>query len=91
MSNKMYDFLKWFSIIFVPALMTLVAGLTLIWGFKYGSEIEATIGVFGTFLGAIIGKSAIDYNNAQTKEFTVADAERLREEQPELFEEEGEN
>ena len=61
MSDKLYDFLKWVAILFLPALSTLVAVVFKIWELPYGSEIAATITAVGTFLGAILGVSHIQY------------------------------
>ena len=62
MSNKMFDVLKWCSILFIPALATLYKGLAVIWGLPFADEIPQTLIVIDTFLGAILGISTIDYN-----------------------------
>lgn len=61
LSNKMYDFLKWVAILFLPALSTLVAVVFKIWDLPCGPEIAATITAVATFLGAILGVSHIQY------------------------------
>lgn len=61
MSNKVFDFLKWIAILFLPALATLVAVVFKIWDLPYGPEISATITAVATFLGAILGVSHIQY------------------------------
>lgn len=58
MSNKVYDVLKYIAIIGIPALVTLVLGITEIWGLPYGAEIGATISAVGVFLGALLGISS---------------------------------
>lgn len=65
MSDKLYDFLKWVAILFLPALSTLVAVVFKIWELPYGSEIAATITAVGTFLGAILGVSHIQYKKGE--------------------------
>lgn len=60
--DKAYNVLKWICIILLPALATLWFALGKIWGFPYLAEIEATIVAIDTFLGAILGISAINYN-----------------------------
>lgn len=59
--DKVYNVLKWICIILLPALATLWFALGKIWGFPYLAEIEATIVAIDTFLGAVLGISAINY------------------------------
>lgn len=61
MSNKVYDVLKWIVIIVLPALSTLAAALTVIWGFPYGDKIVRTISVVTTFLGTVLMISSMQY------------------------------
>lgn len=60
LSNKMYNILKWFLIIFVPALITLIGALGKIYSFDT-ETIILTISTIATFLGAITGISNINY------------------------------
>ena len=60
--DKVYNVLKWICIILLPALATLWFALGKIWGFPYLAELEATIVAIDTFLGAILGISAINYS-----------------------------
>ncbi len=60
--NKIYDVLKWITIVFLPALGTLYFALSGIWGFPYGEQIVGTITAIIAFLGALIGISTIQYN-----------------------------
>ena len=91
MNSKTYDFLKDCALIYICAVGILYLALADIWGLPYGTEVMATCTALSTFVGTVIKLDNKKYNNNQVKEFTLADAERLREEQPELFEEEGEN
>lgn len=61
MSNKMYDILKWIAQIVFPAMATLYATVSMIWGFPFGEEIVGTISAIDVFLGAILGVSAAKY------------------------------
>lgn len=65
MSNKVYDVLKWITLIFLPALTTLVG--VVLNSFNVGcTEIVLTImTAITTFLGAILGISNINYNNKE--------------------------
>ena len=60
--NKVYDVLKWITMIVLPAIGACYFGLAKIWGFPYGEEIVGTIAVICTFLGTLIGISTKQYN-----------------------------
>lgn len=60
--NKLYDILKWVTMIFLPAIGTLYFALSGIWGFPYAEQIIGTITAIDTFLGTILGISTIAYN-----------------------------
>jgi len=60
--DKVYDWLKWFVVIVLPAFGALWAGLAEIWSLPYPSEIPATVTVACTFLGAILCISTAQYN-----------------------------
>lgn len=62
MSNKIYDVLKTICTIVLPALATLYASLSSIWGFPYTEQIVATITAIDLFIGAIIGISSAHYS-----------------------------
>lgn len=61
MSNKVYDVLKWIVIIVLPALATLYAALSGIWGFPYAEQVPATITAVDTFLGVVLMISSAQY------------------------------
>lgn len=66
MSNKVYDILKIVAIVVLPLIQVLYAGLSKIWGFSFGTEIDQTIqlivGALNTILGLALVKSSSDYN-----------------------------
>jgi hypothetical protein len=62
LNNRVYDILKWVSLVCLPALGTLYFALAGIWGFPYGEQIVGTIMAIDTFLGALLGISSIQYN-----------------------------
>ena len=66
MSNKTYDILKIVAIIVLPSIQTLYVGLSQIWGFGFGEQINATIqliiGAINVILGAALVKSSADYH-----------------------------
>ena len=61
LNDKVYDILKWFAILFLPALAVLVKTIFAIWQIPYGDEISTTIMALDVFLGAILGISSIQY------------------------------
>lgn len=62
MSNKVYDILKWISLVFLPALITFV-GVVLNVLEVGNAEVILTIAVaFNTFLGSLLGISNVNYN-----------------------------
>ena len=61
MSNKVYDILKWTTLVFLPALTTFV-GVILNCFEVPGTEIILTIMVgFTTFMGSLLGLSSLNY------------------------------
>lgn len=60
--DKVYDVLKWITLIVLPAIASLYFGLAQIWGFPYGEQVVGTIAVVCTFLGTILGISSANYN-----------------------------
>lgn len=65
-SNRVYDVLKWITILVLPGLGTLYFALATIWGFPYGEQITGTISAVVTFLGAILGISSAQYKKKIT-------------------------
>lgn len=62
LNNKVYDVLKWITIVFLPALITFAGVVMNALNFEY-TQIVLTIAVaFDTFLGSILGLSTISYN-----------------------------
>lgn len=60
--SKIYDVLKWVTMIVLPALATAYVGLSGIWGFPYASEVAKTTTIICTLLGSILGISTAEYN-----------------------------
>lgn len=62
LNDGLYFWLKWLCIIVLPALASLVVGLSRIWDFEVlGSNIAATITLIATFLGTILCISNYNY------------------------------
>lgn len=66
MSNKLYDVLKWITMVFLPAIATLYLALAGIWGFPFGEQIVGTITAITTFLGVCLEISSAQYKNKPT-------------------------
>lgn len=61
--DKIYNVLKWILMIVIPAFITLLTTLTMVWGWNIPLEaIVTTISAVATFLGAIVGISTKTYN-----------------------------
>ena len=60
-NSKVYDILKWITMVALPAITTLWLTLATIWGFPYAEPIGATLGAITVFLGALLGISSIQY------------------------------
>lgn len=68
--SKVYDVLKWITMVGLPALTMLWLALANIWGFPYAEAIGATLAAITTFMGALLGISSVQYakQNAIEKE-----------------------
>lgn len=64
MSNKVYDVLKWITLVALPALTALWLTLANIWGFPYAEAIGATLAAITTFIGALLGVSSLQYKRS---------------------------
>ena len=60
--DKLYDILKWITMIVLPALATAYVGLAAIWGWPFAAEVAKTTAVICTLLGALLGISTAQYN-----------------------------
>ena len=62
LSGKVYEILKWLSIICLPAIAVLISSLGQIWGWADADKITLTINAVALCIGAIIGISTYQYN-----------------------------
>jgi len=60
-NSKWYDFLKYFALIFIPALVVLLNTIGQIWNLEHIHQITATIAAVGVFLGALLQISSAKY------------------------------
>lgn len=63
--DKVYNVLKWLTMIVLPALATLYFALSGIWGFPYGEQVVGTITALVTFFGVVLGVSTAQYNKSK--------------------------
>lgn len=61
-SNVTYDRLKWVALIALPSLSVLYLALAALWHLPKPQEVAGTIMAIDTFLGALLGISAKNYN-----------------------------
>ena len=67
-NSKVYDVLKWVTMVCLPAVTTLWLTLASIWHFPYAEPIGATLGAITVFLGALLGIGSIQYAKQIEKE-----------------------
>ena len=63
--NKVYDVLKWISLIALDALGVCYKTLSTIWGWPYGEQVLATCAAVSLLIGALIGISTAQYNSKE--------------------------
>ena len=61
LSNQTYNTLRWIAQILLPALATLYLALAALWGFPHTEAVVGTITALDTFLGALLGLAAKNY------------------------------
>lgn len=67
LNSPVYDKLKFFAQILLPALGTLYFALAGIWGLPHAEEIVGTIVALDTFLGVVLKISSDAYNKSDEK------------------------
>ena len=63
--DSVYDVLKWFTMVVLPAIATAYVGLSAVWGWPYADEVAKTTAVICTLLGALLGISTAQYNKKE--------------------------
>ena len=59
--NKLYDVLKWITMIVIPAMATAYVGLAGVWGWPFADQVAKTAAVVCALLGALLGISTAEY------------------------------
>ena len=65
LSDKWYTFLKWMTLVVIPACTSAYVGLAAVWGWPYAEEVAKTSAVVCTLLGALLGISTAQYNKQE--------------------------
>jgi len=63
--GKVYDWLKWAALVFIPAVTTLYVTLDAIFGWGHGDTVAKISAALCTCIGGIIGISTAQYNAQQ--------------------------
>lgn len=63
--DKVYDVLKWLSLVVFNAIGVLYKTLSTIWHWPYGEEVMTTCAAIALFIGALIGISTAEYNRGK--------------------------
>lgn len=71
MTNKVYDVLKYITMIVLPASGAFYFAISQVWGLQYAAEVVGTISALTTFMGAVLGISTKNYNNANGEDGTL--------------------
>ena len=62
LSDNWYTFLKWLTLVVIPALTTAYVGLAAVWQWPCPDAIAKTNAIVCTLLGALLGISTAEYN-----------------------------
>ena len=65
MSNKVYDVLKWITLIFLPAFTTFVSIILNTFHIECRDIVITIMTAFTAFLGTVLGISNINYKNKE--------------------------
>lgn len=65
--SKVYEFLKWFSLIGINAFGVFYSTIGVAWGLPYVEQVKTTCFALGTFIGACIGVSSNNYYAEEDK------------------------
>lgn len=62
LSNRVYDALKWITLVLLPALGVFYMALSNTWALPYGTEVVSTIAAIDLFLAMMLGISTNKFN-----------------------------
>ena len=61
LNNRVYDSLKWFVLIVLPAVSVLIQGLGDLYGYSSSDVVVSTVNLFTVFIGTILQISSKNY------------------------------
>lgn len=64
-SDSLYNFLKWFCLICLPAISTFLFALGNIFDWNFTDQVTGVIAAVTTLIGALIGISTANYNKSK--------------------------
>lgn len=67
LSNGIYDKLKWFVTIVLPAFSAFYLGLANVWNLPNATQVGTTAALTAAFLGTILGISTKTYNKSDER------------------------
>lgn len=80
LKGKPYEYLKWVTLVLLPALSTLYVTLAGVWGeshFPNPGEVSQTSVALVLFLGLVLGVSKLNYSNSDDRFDGTAFVDRL--------------
>ena len=75
-NSKVYDVMKYITMVVLPAVTTLWLAVGSIWGLPYVEPIGATLSAITVFLGAILGISTSLYNIREQRKDELAEMQK---------------
>lgn len=65
MNDKLYDILKWVSLVALDAIGVAYKGLAECWGWGFGTEVMTTCAILSALIGTLIGVSSVAYHKQE--------------------------
>lgn len=69
LNDTVYQWLKWITLICIPAVTTAYVGLSAVWGWPYADQIAKTSAVICVLLGSLLGISTATYYKDESEPF----------------------
>lgn len=67
LSNRVYDFLKYLTVVILPAVGALYFALAAVWGLPAAEQVLGTLAAIQVFIGATMGISSKQYEKSGAK------------------------
>lgn len=76
-NSKLYDALKWISLVALDALGIAYESLSQVWNLPFGDEVMKTCTIVSVLIGTLIGVSSHKYKNIEVDTDTTEEDELL--------------